>query len=91
MLPYIKDLFFFSDDCKRERFLHNTYFIASVVHCNFFLHSNSPGRLYNALGEFTPNLWTQKAIHNFVSLQQCYVKEYSGLSLFDIYVSRDIM
>ena len=42
------------------------------------------GRLYNATGQLD-NLWTQYSIDNFISRQQCYIDEYSNLTLFGIH------
>ena len=49
--------------------------------CMFF-----PGRLYNATGQLD-NLWTQYSIDNFIYRQQCFIDEYSNLTLFGIAVS----
>ena len=58
-------------------------FLDTVPHvCVFFF----PGRLYNATGQLD-NLWTQYSINNFIYQQQCYIDEYSNLTLFGIAVS----
>ena len=49
------------------------------------MFSLSSGRLYNATGQLN-NLWTQYSINNFISLQQCYIDEYSNLTLLGIAV-----
>ena len=49
-----------------------------------FLHLS--GRLYDATGQLN-NLWTQYSINNFISRQQCYIDEYSSLTLFGIAAS----
>ena len=47
----------------------------------------SLGRQYNAIGH-RENTWTQYSISNFVSKQQCFIDEYSNLTLFGITVSK---
>eukprot|EP00731_Ephydatia_muelleri_P000105 Em0001g105a len=42
------------------------------------------GRLYNGTGQMQ-NMWTQSSIDNFESRQQCYIDQYSSLSLFGIH------
>ena len=50
---------------------------------SYTMFSLSSGRLYNATGQRN-NLWTQYSINNFISLQQCYIDEYSNLTWLGI-------
>ncbi|KAL5515080.1 hypothetical protein EMCRGX_G000198 [Ephydatia muelleri] len=45
---------------------------------------DNDGRLYNGTGQ-KQNMWTQSSINNFTLREQCYVDQYSSLSLFGIH------